>query len=308
VIREFTVIVRGKSVTFKSPYSDDEAIEIVRKRATQVDSAFGLGLVTQYDVKQSLSEKQWRWVHKLAVDATAPQAATGVQTLELNLIKVVAMLHFAKRYGEIKYPAIRVELEGLPGVKLTLAGGEARFPGSVNILCNGRWMGRIHKRGNVEPRDLDPQVLEVLKRLEADPAGVATLHGRRTGNCCFCGRHLEQKDSVACGYGPICAAKFGLPHAGMAEDDETRALMQGFMSALRGGEPAPAPVELTTPWHRNDDHFVAEISDFKGRPAITFVDGTVAPHVSQWKSHTEGGELTAWSTVHAGKRYVLFND
>ena len=32
----------------------------------------------------------------------------------------------------------------------------------------------------------------------------------KTGNCSCCGRHLENKESVELGIGPICRSKWGL--------------------------------------------------------------------------------------------------
>jgi hypothetical protein len=43
-----------------------------------------------------------------------------------------------------------------------------------------------------------------------DPIGVMTQRGLKTGNCCFCGRHLNDPRSTAHGYGPVCAKNYGL--------------------------------------------------------------------------------------------------
>lgn len=36
-------------------------------------------------------------------------------------------------------------------------------------------------------------------------------HAQETGNCSFCHRELTDAPSVFAGYGPVCAAKRGLP-------------------------------------------------------------------------------------------------
>jgi hypothetical protein len=36
--------------------------------------------------------------------------------------------------------------------------------------------------------------------------------GRETGICCFCGMTLTDPESIARGYGPVCARNNGLPH------------------------------------------------------------------------------------------------
>lgn len=39
----------------------------------------------------------------------------------------------------------------------------------------------------------------------------AAAFGEMTGHCCFCNTAIDTPESVAVGYGPICAGKFGLP-------------------------------------------------------------------------------------------------
>lgn len=50
-----------------------------------------------------------------------------------------------------------------------------------------------------------------LEAFRLDPIGVMTAHGKKTGNCCFCGRDLTDHRSTAHGYGPICAKRYTLP-------------------------------------------------------------------------------------------------
>jgi hypothetical protein len=42
-----------------------------------------------------------------------------------------------------------------------------------------------------------------------DPKEAAIKYGRLTGACAICGRHLENKESIERGIGPICAERFG---------------------------------------------------------------------------------------------------
>lgn len=42
-------------------------------------------------------------------------------------------------------------------------------------------------------------------------AEQAAAFGSMTGHCCFCNTAIDTPESVAVGYGPICAGKFGLP-------------------------------------------------------------------------------------------------
>ena len=74
------------------------------------------------------------------------------------------------------------------------------------------WYGRVNRDGTfTRGRSCTDAVVEVLRALATDPAATAAAYGKRTGNCCFCRRDLEDYRSVSVGYGPVCADKWGLP-------------------------------------------------------------------------------------------------
>ena len=52
----------------------------------------------------------------------------------------------------------------------------------------------------------------VLQSLRADPIATIRRLGRKSGYCCFCGRHLSTDVSMAHGYGATCAKNAGLPY------------------------------------------------------------------------------------------------
>lgn len=79
---------------------------------------------------------------------------------------------------------------------------------------NQGWYARIKPDGSlilndriVRPINLE----EELRQFAADPVGYAADYGRHSSNCCFCGTTIESDDSLAVGYGPVCAEKWGLP-------------------------------------------------------------------------------------------------
>lgn len=55
-------------------------------------------------------------------------------------------------------------------------------------------------------------VLEALNTIAADPAAAAKAYGALMGRCSYCDKALTDEGSVEVGYGPVCAAKYGLPH------------------------------------------------------------------------------------------------
>jgi len=91
-------------------------------------------------------------------------------------------------------------------------------PGRIHI-SNGKsyddpgkiYHGFIDLDGGFFPRTEDKDVHDLLGTFDSDPAATASAYGRRTGRCCFCGRELTDGRSVAVGYGPICAPRYGLP-------------------------------------------------------------------------------------------------
>lgn len=74
---------RGRVVSFESPYTDDEAVTVLRGLVGRgrVLSSFADDLLRQADGSRPLSRAQLNWVHKLVFDAEArarSQTATEV--------------------------------------------------------------------------------------------------------------------------------------------------------------------------------------------------------------------------------------
>lgn len=110
--------------------------------------------------------------------------------------------------------------DGRDEIMLRVAEG-GQSPGSVVINSPGprgtnqKFYGRISTEGVFIPgRDATVEVVEFLHRMAADPVKAVSLSGVMTGRCCFCRTRLTDEDrgSVALGYGPVCAANWGLPH------------------------------------------------------------------------------------------------
>ena len=208
---------RGKVV--ESPFGDVEAVQqliklvepngLLNRNDFAQDLARRAGWTAAGEVR-GISAEQTRWAHILVVEALARSMASRPVVVDLNLKPVLDLLTTARSHG-LKRP--RIEFESLV---LTLAGERAKQPGTVNLTAGhgygSTWYGRILKDGTVQKsRVWTPEVEAFLRNLAADPAKVAGAHGRRTGNCCFCRRELTDGRSVAVGYGPVCADKFGLP-------------------------------------------------------------------------------------------------
>jgi hypothetical protein len=201
-----TVLVRGESVRFTSTLTNAEAAQVCRG----LTSDFARKLVQQLDSRRSLSPVQTAWLHKLAIDSTAPRPA-GVSA---NLSGVVALLDVA---GEkLKFPKITVEVNGQT-IVLSRCSPRSQYAGCVNVAGEGDyqsrpWFGRIDRTGNlIAGRAITDSIREALRTLSADPVGFAREYGRRTGRCCFCNAALRDERSTEHGYGPVCAKSYGLP-------------------------------------------------------------------------------------------------
>lgn len=200
--------------------SDQEAVDVLVKTETVTWNQFASDLVGQFNLavagrKRPLSDRQRPWLHKLALEALERQEKRAEQAaqepVEGGFQSIVDMLH---RAGEsLKHPRV---LFG--GLRMSVAGPNSRQPGSISVTSDERsfddrtWYGRITTGGAFQPgRDCPSEVTEILERFAADPAGQAKTHGQKYGNCCFCQRELVTTESLAAGYGPVCAERYGLP-------------------------------------------------------------------------------------------------
>ena len=194
------ITLKGK--TFTSDLSDAQAMEIVSK----LPGTFAQSLTRQWVTRGHLSDRQWPWIHKLAVDTLTPPApvASGPDCLAIVTLFSVASANGMKR------PRI-----SFPQAKFSLAGKLSRHAGCIHVSQGsypGKYFGRIDPTGKFIP-GRDSALLDVafLSAFAADPIGFAQSNGKESGSCRFCNLTLTTTESVSVGYGPICAGHWGLP-------------------------------------------------------------------------------------------------
>lgn len=207
-MRLFSVNTRSGSVSFESSYTDEEACD---KLAELIQDGKCKGEFAESLAERALgcTPRQMAWVHKIVVDN--PKEYIETERAKLGRI---TLLFMSARMSKIKWPVVRVVLDGFPPLRLSMAGPNARCPDSINITGVDKprpRYGRIHTNGAAELRNAPDGVLEVLRIFNKDPIAYATDYGRKTGHCCFCGHILETAESISVGYGPICAEHYGLP-------------------------------------------------------------------------------------------------
>jgi hypothetical protein len=181
--------------------TNDQALTILKKLITdgEVTSPFAQDLAAQ---APRLSEKQWCWVHFIVKEASERSVETPA---DFRLPRLYTLLTTVK----LERPCIELGAFGVP-VKVKLNKGRD----ACLVIVQDRFVARIRPDGSVtviSGETLNDTALATLVVMEIDPVGAATLNGRVTGQCCFCQRHLETKESVTAGYGPVCADKWGLP-------------------------------------------------------------------------------------------------
>lgn len=153
--------------------------------------------------------------HAIAAQCVQQPAAAAVPAPVVNAAPIVAFLNAARDRG-LKFPKVRMlAADGQRELRLQLAGAGSKYPGAVQVTLQGEWIGRILPDGHVAgPLAQASHAAHVphLQAIAADPAAAAKAYAALFCRCSFCGLELTDAGSVEVGYGPICAAKFGLPH------------------------------------------------------------------------------------------------
>lgn len=82
-----------------------------------------------------------------------------------------------------------------------------------------------------------------LGLFQIDPVKFARGYGKAFGNCMFCRKALSDPQSVAVGYGPTCAATYGLPHGDMSPEEAKK--QSSFEFKLPSGKTQPTQPTAT---------------------------------------------------------------
>lgn len=155
--------------------------------------------------------------HKTLAECQVAQAAKAAQPpaphVDGAAVAIAQFLQAAQARG-LKWPKVRfLAPAGRGELRLSIAGPTSKAPGAINVILNGEYFGRILTDGATTFKLAeDAAVLAELRRIAAEPAKAAAAYGALMGRCSFCNLTLTDAGSVAVGYGPVCAEKYGLPH------------------------------------------------------------------------------------------------
>ena len=204
VAQTFTVTARGESVTFTSTLSDEKVLQTLRG----LRSTFAADLAAKFN---RLSEKQYAWAHKLAVDSVDREKESQQQddSQEAQFAGLFAPFMAARAKG-----ARRLTMRFSDAILKLNKSGDAIWVLSATEKVEGDYGLQPKYLGKVTPSRMDSRipdgVKETLVAAAADPLSAAIRYGKETGFCSCCGRELTNKESIRLGIGPICREKFGM--------------------------------------------------------------------------------------------------
>ncbi len=180
------------------------------------DRNFSESLIKSYKRYGTLTPKQAPYIHKMLEKAMGTNPEPQIKVVDdLTGLKNL----FAKAKEKIKYPSIVINFEAgghLRELKIWIQGERSKFPGSVAVLLDKHWVGRILENGNFQwatayqTSGIKDELLDILTQLSSNPAATAAKYGKLYGSCVFCHKKLNDPKSLAVGYGATCASHFGL--------------------------------------------------------------------------------------------------
>jgi hypothetical protein len=149
---------------------------------------------------------------KAKSEAAVQAAAPKLQKVDLSAIGT--LLGHATASG-LKTPKITLT-NGPLTVRFKLAGKQSKYHGQVIVddggaFGVGTYFGRIDQGDLVSSSKVTPEVLALVVRFAEDPLATAVELGKKSGNCQFCNKELTTAESLAAGYGPVCAKHYHLP-------------------------------------------------------------------------------------------------
>ena len=202
-----------------SPLKDKvDALEMALSLLPAKDQDFAKSLISGFVKNKSLSEKQVYWVDALLQRALAGDVVPAKKVIPLGSFSKVYSL-FSKAQKSIKFPKLSLKGSNGSPIVLSLAGAKSKNPGIVNITDGGpygsnRFYGSVFADGSYEQSYKNfpesKEVFAVLQALADNAEKVAGSYGKLSGYCCFCRKSLTGPQSVAVGYGPVCAQNWGL--------------------------------------------------------------------------------------------------
>lgn len=185
--------------TLESPYTDVEAARKLREKCEGQTPGDFLHAMLEAATNPSRppSPAQRFWIHKLVAPPKMTDTGEAYDLIMAYLLKGIL--------SGLKRPRLSFNLDN---GKLVLSYWRKETEVFIAVRVDGRMVGKLTVDGLDRWKHCPDWAVEFLRKF---CTGTVRVYGRNTGNCCFCARELTTGESVAMGYGPICADKYGLP-------------------------------------------------------------------------------------------------
>ena len=121
---------------------------------------------------------------------------------------------FDKAAKKVEKPTAQIHLDGNTIVVSRNSNGySGKHTGVLNLnTVDGILQARINEDGSLLKSEAwQDWALPMLEEFAQSPGAIASIHGKVTGHCCFCGGALTDPTSLSTGYGKDCAEHYGLP-------------------------------------------------------------------------------------------------
>lgn len=205
--------------TIVSPLLTSEAYDILKKQP--VLSSFCQSLLRQWERSGRLSEAQLYWFHKLALEPTTAKEQPKVEEPEGlgPYVPLLALLTAGQQCNK-RQPRVKIPLPG--GVlAIKLMGDRSKNAGCLAITNgvsgwrdrpNSEFYGYVGVTGHWKPTYNTPEYIKsAMEALAPNPTAWVAAFGQRVSYCVFCATQITTTESLAVGYGPVCAERFSLP-------------------------------------------------------------------------------------------------
>jgi len=195
---------------------------------SESDRVFYSGLVDWFDEHGFWTIKQEFHVDKAIATHSKHSAESFNETqiekpsdLTFHATKITTL--FTSTSGKIKYPSIHFWRK-LGELQFYLCGSLSKTPGVIRITNGQKYpnqeiYGEIYKDGKgLFRKDTSALFKKEIQSICEEPIEEAKMRGINIGYCCFCATPIVTKESLAVGYGPICAANWNLPWGEIREE------------------------------------------------------------------------------------------
>lgn len=215
------IIVAQKVNLLRQIVKDIEEAGLLATEKERNSVGFYESLCDWYDTHGFWSTKQEFYVDKAIATHSKHSPESYAET---KIEKPSELVFDAKKIGQlftfaaskIKYPSIHFWRD-IGEIQFYLCGSLSKTPGIIRVTNaqkypNQEIYAEISKDGKgIFRKDTSANFKKEILTICAEPIQESQIRGIKSGFCCYCGKGIQTKESLAVGYGPICAANFNLP-------------------------------------------------------------------------------------------------